>query len=58
MITVLHQRLFQQHFVKKLEIDVFNADGGVKVMRKPPRHPGYEPRLHGWYVDERPYGNQ
>lgn len=58
MVAVLDQGLLEQHFIKKLEIDVFDADGGVKVMRKPFRHPGYQPGLDGGYMDERPYGNQ
>jgi hypothetical protein len=55
---ILYEGLLQQHFVKKFEIDVFDPDGGMKVMREPLGHPGYQPGLDGGYMDERPDGNQ
>lgn len=56
--AVFYKCRIEHHLVKKLEVDMFDPDGGMEVVRKPVGHPGYQPCLDGGYMDEGPYGNQ
>ncbi|GGA89517.1 hypothetical protein GCM10011511_10930 [Puia dinghuensis] len=54
-LVVFDHRAVQQHFVKKGEVDVFNADAGVQVVGEPFCYARNQPGLNGWQVDKTPY---